>query len=183
RSCTSSCGCSTRRIRRRCSRWLSTIRRCSANIRPSTLACGREGGTVNWKLILQLSLFGLAMAFATVYVIPSSVEPFLWLPIFVLCAWLIAKRAPGKVFLHGLLLGIMNSIWITAAHVLLFDAYMAHHAREAAMMQSVQMPAAPRVMMLIIGPCVGVVSGIVIGLFAMVAAWLGRHGVKAAPAA
>jgi len=78
---------------------------------------------MNWKLILQLSLFGLAMAFATVYVIPSSVEPFLWLPIFVLCAWLIAKRAPGKVFLHGLLLGIMNSIWITAAHVLLFAGH------------------------------------------------------------
>jgi hypothetical protein len=30
---------------------------------------------MDWKLILGLSLFGLAMAIATVFVIPSSIEP------------------------------------------------------------------------------------------------------------
>jgi hypothetical protein len=137
--------------------------------------------TVNWKLIVQLSLFGLAMAFATVYVVPSSVEPLLWLAIFVVCAYLIARRAPGKAFVHGLLLGIMNSIWITTVHILLMDAYLAHHTQEAAMMQSAKMPASPRVMMAIVGPCVGIVSGIVIGLFAMFADWiLGRRSRPAA---
>jgi len=136
---------------------------------------------MNWKLVAQLSLFGLAMALATVFVVPSNVEPMLWLPIFVICAYLIAKHAPGKHFLHGLMLGIANSVWITGAHVMLFDAYLAHHAREAEMMKSMPMPLPPRLLMAIVGPCVGVVSGVVIGLFALVAAWLVRRGSQAAP--
>lgn len=136
---------------------------------------------MNWKLVAQLSLFGLAMALATVFVVPSNVEPMLWLPIFVICAYLIAKHAPGKHFLHGLMLGIANSVWITGAHLLLFDAYLAHHAREAEMMKSMPMPLPPRLLMAIVGPCVGVVSGVVIGLFALVAAWLVRRGSQAAP--
>jgi hypothetical protein len=121
---------------------------------------------MNWKLILQLSLFGLAMAFLTVFVIPSTVEPFCWLVIFVICAYLIARRAPGSYFLHGLLTGILNSVWITSAHVLLFDQYIARHAREAEMMA--QMPLAPKAMMLVTGPIVGVVSGIVLGILGLI---------------
>ena len=36
---------------------------------------------MNNALIFKLSLFGLVMAFATVFVVPSSLEPWLWLPI------------------------------------------------------------------------------------------------------
>ena len=57
---------------------------------------------MNWKLILQLSLFGLAMGLATVFFISSSAEPFFWLAIFIASAYLIATRAPGRYFLHGL---------------------------------------------------------------------------------
>jgi hypothetical protein len=121
---------------------------------------------MNLKLVLQLSLFGLVMAFATVFVIPSTVEPVCWLAIFVVCAYLIARRAPGSYFLHGLLVGILNSVWITSAHVLLFDQYIARHQREADMMA--QMPLAPKMMMLITGPIVGVVSGIVLGILALI---------------
>src|SRR5262245_47538374 len=121
---------------------------------------------MNWKLVLQLSLFGLVMAFATVFVIPSTVEPVCWLAIFVVCAYVLARRAPGSYFLHGLMVGILNSVWITSAHVLLFDQYIARHAREAAMMT--QMPLAPKTMMLITGPIVGVVSGIVLGILALI---------------
>jgi hypothetical protein len=124
---------------------------------------------MNWKLIFQLSLFGLAMAIATVYVIPSKIEPAFWLVIFVVCAYLIAKNSPGLHFLHGLLLGLANSVWITAAHVLLYDSYIARHAQEAAMMQSAPLSVSPRVMMAIVGPVVGLLSGVILGLFAFVA--------------
>ncbi len=40
---------------------------------------------MNGKLILQLSMFGLAMGLATVFFIPSSIEPAFWLAIFVVC--------------------------------------------------------------------------------------------------
>lgn len=125
---------------------------------------------MNWKLIFQLSLFGLAMALATVYVVPSKLEPVLWLPIFVICAALIARHAPGRPFLHGLALGVVNSLWITAAHVLLFETYVAHHGGEAAMMKNLPAGVSPRLLMACVGPIIGVVSGAVIGLFALIAA-------------
>lgn len=124
---------------------------------------------MNWKLILQLSLFGLAMGLATVFVVPPNLEPWLWLTIFVICAYAIARGAPGKPFLHGLLLGLVNSVWVTGAHVVLFNAYLAHHAREAEMMRSATLPVSPRLMMACVGPLIGLVSGAVIGLLAMVA--------------
>jgi hypothetical protein len=121
---------------------------------------------MNGKLVVQLSLFGLVMALATVFVISSTVEPLCWLAIFIVCAYLIARRAPGSYFLHGLLVGIANSVWITAAHVLLFDQYIARHAREAEMVG--RMPLTPKAMMLLTGPIVGVVSGIFLGILALV---------------
>ena len=121
---------------------------------------------MNWKLILQLSLFGLVMALATVWVIPSTIEPLAWLVIFPICAYFIARRAPRGYFLHGLLVGIMNSVWITAAHVTFFNAYIARHAREAEMMT--RMPLAPKLMMLVTGPIVGIVSGIFLGILSLV---------------
>ena len=122
---------------------------------------------MSWRLVLTLSLFGAAMAVATVYVIPSQVEPAFWLAIFVVCALVIARRAPSRPFLHGLAVSVVNSVWITAAHVLLYDAYVARHAREAAM--AAQMPLPPRVMMAVTGPLIGVLSGLVLGTFAVIA--------------
>src|SRR5689334_17339436 len=121
---------------------------------------------MNGKLIVQLSLFGLVMALATVWVIRSTIEPLAWLVIFPICAYAIARRAPGSYFVHGLLVGILNSVWITAAHLMFFDAYIARHAREAEMMT--RMPLAPKTMMLVTGPIVGVVSGIFLGILALV---------------
>lgn len=124
---------------------------------------------MDWKLIFQLSLFGLAMAVATVFLIPPSLEPVCWLVIFVICAYAIAKRLATGRFVHGVLLGLVNSVWITSAHVLLFDRYVAGHAQEVAMMKSAPAGISPRLMMAIMGPLVGVVSGVVIGLMALAA--------------
>jgi hypothetical protein len=124
---------------------------------------------MNWKLILQLSMFGLAMGIATVYVIPSKIEPAFWLAIFLYCAYVIAKCSRGNLFLHGLLLGLANSVWITGAHVLLYDAYVARHAQEAAMMHSPSVPLSPKAMMAVVGPVIGLISGVILGLFALVA--------------
>jgi len=122
---------------------------------------------VNWKLILQLSMFGLAMGVATALFIPSTIEPVFWLAIFIFCAYVIAKRT-SRPFLHGLFLGLANCVWIIAAHVLLFDSYVSSHARELEMMQG--MPSvSPRFGIVLFGIPIGVISGCVIGLFALVA--------------
>jgi LytS/YehU family sensor histidine kinase len=138
---------------------------------------------MNWKLIFQLSLFGLAMGIATVYVIPSKIEPAFWLVIFLLCAYLIAKNSQAWHFLHGLLLGLANSVWITASHVLLFDNYIARHAQEAAMMQNSPLAVSPKMMMAIVGPVVGLISGVILGLFAFIAGKLIKSPSVPAPKA
>jgi len=129
---------------------------------------------MNWKLILQLSLFGLVMGVATVFFIASSVEPFCWLVVFLVSAYAIARGAPDRPFAHGVCVGLANSVWVTAAHILLIDQYLVRHAREAAMMNSMPMPTHPRIMMALTGPLVGLASGIVLGVFAVVATRLVR---------
>jgi hypothetical protein len=130
---------------------------------------------MDWRLILQLSLFGLAMGVATVYVIPSRLEPFCWLGIFGFCAWVIAHRRPDRPFQHGLLVSVVNGLWITTAHVLLADRYLAGHPEEAAMMASSPLGSSPRLMMAVTGPVIGVVSGLVLGLMSWFAARMVRR--------
>ena len=122
---------------------------------------------MNWKLVVQLSGFGLFMAIGTVFFIGPNVEPMLWLPILLVVAGLIARFAPGKHFLHGLAVSGVNCLWITSAHVLFFDTYAAGHADEMA--ASASMPFPPRVAMLVVGPVIGLISGCFLGLFAFIA--------------
>src|SRR5262245_47636386 len=135
---------------------------------------------MNWKLIVQLSLFGLAMGVATVFLIPATVEPLFWLLIFGISAYIIATRVSARHFLHGLMVSLVNSVWITASHILLFDRYIANQQQEAAMMASMPLPDSPRLMMALTGPVIGVLSGLVLGLFSVVAS---RIVSRRAPAA
>jgi hypothetical protein len=123
---------------------------------------------MSWRLIFALSLFGLLMGFATVFVLPPANEPWAWLGIFVLCAYVIAKRAPSKYFFHGLCVSVVNSVWVTGAHILFFDKYVAGHAREAAMAAKLASLGSAKIAMAATGPVVGIASGLVLGLFAFV---------------
>jgi len=126
---------------------------------------------MNWKLVFLLSLFGLAMAFLTIWLVPSTVEPFCWLVIFLICSYCIAKYAPGKYFLHGLMVSIFNSVWITAAHAAFFYQYIAAHPEflQATAGLPTDLAGHPRRMMVPIGAISGVLFGIILGLFAFIA--------------
>jgi len=123
---------------------------------------------MNWKIILQLSLFGLIMAFATVFLIPTRMEPFFWLAIFIFSAFVVAKVCTGKYFLHGLYTGLANCVWIIAVHIAFAKTYTARHLH---MMTSMPSPfdKHPRLGMLIGGPIIGLISGAIIGLFCLLA--------------
>src|ERR1035437_2896744 len=112
---------------------------------------------MNYRLIFQLSLYGLAMALATISWVPSSLEPILWLLIFIICAYFIALKSSEKYFLTGFLVSIANCIWITTAHMLFFQTYMASHPQQVEMMAKFPAPDHPRLMMLIMGPIIGVI--------------------------
>jgi hypothetical protein len=124
---------------------------------------------MKWKLIFLLSLFGLAMAFATVFWIPLKFEPVFWLVIFIICAYLIAKNCTDRYFLHGFLVGLANCIWITGIHAFYFHTYMTNHPGMAQQMADMPMANHPLRMMALTSPVVGIVSGLVLGLFAFLA--------------
>ena len=125
---------------------------------------------MNWKLVFQLSAFGLIMAFATISLIPENVEPGFWLAIFIFCAYVIAKVCTGKYFLSGFCVSLVNCIWITGAHIIFYSSYIANHPAVYKMAQEHPMfPSHPRLAMLVTGPFLGIVSGLVLGLFAFVA--------------
>ena len=124
---------------------------------------------MNWKLIFYLSLYGLVMAFATISWIPFKFEPVFWLIIFIICAYLIAKKCSGLYFWNGFMVSIINSVWITTAHVIFYSSYMAHHPEMADMNANMPLQDAPRLMMAIMGPVFGAASGVVLGLFSWIA--------------
>ena len=125
---------------------------------------------MNKNLIFTLSLFGLAMAFATISLIPSKVEPIVWIIIFLFCAWTIAKKVKSNYFLHGFLVSIVNSVWITAVHIWFFGAYMNHHPEMNQMSSGMPLANHPRLMMLLTGPLFGAVCGLILGLLCILAA-------------
>ncbi len=130
---------------------------------------------MNWKLIFKLSLFGLAMAVATVYWIPSKIEPIFWLVIFIICAYLIATNCTGKYFLHGFLVSLVNCVWITGTHIALYATYMSNHPEMASMTANMPLQDHPKLLMLLTGPVAGIISGLVLGLFAFIASKLVKN--------
>jgi hypothetical protein len=123
--------------------------------------------SMNFKLVLRLSLFGLVMAFATVFVVPPNIEPLIWLAVFFFCAVVLAKKAPSKAPLHGFLVSLCNCVYITTAHIAFAETYLAGHPDEAAAGAKMGVPV--RVMMAIMGPIIGVISGAVLALFTFIA--------------
>jgi hypothetical protein len=127
--------------------------------------------TINWKLIFQLSIFGLIMAIATISLIPQNTEPYVWLVVFIIIAYIIANKAPGKYFLHGFLISIVNSVWITTAHILYSATYLANHPQMQEMTASMPLFAQhhQRSTMAVMGLPFGAAFGLVLGLFCFIA--------------
>ena len=133
---------------------------------------------MNWKIIFQLSVFGLIMAFGTISLIPEKVEPAFWLIIFIFCAWVIAKVCPGKYFLHGFLVSMVNSIWITIIHIAFRATYISHHPNVAEMNSGMPsfMLVHPRLAMVFMGPIFGIMFGIILGIFSLIASKIVKKG-------
>jgi hypothetical protein len=125
---------------------------------------------MNWKIIFQLSAFGFIMALATISLIPEKIEPGFWIAIFLFCAYVLAKVAGGRYFLHGFFVSLANCIWITSAHIIFYTTYIANHPNVAKMAADHPfLPTHPRLAMLVTGPVFGIASGLVLGLFAFIA--------------
>ncbi|MDO3641786.1 MAG: hypothetical protein ACTHMI_19335 [Mucilaginibacter sp.] len=127
---------------------------------------------MNWKLIFQLSIFGLIMAFGTVSLIPQKVEPVFWVLIFAFCAAVIAKACNGKFFLYGFYTGLVNCVWITVVHFLFYKKYIESHNQLDSILASLppSFSTHPRVATALVGLIPGVISALIFGVFAFLGA-------------
>jgi hypothetical protein len=127
---------------------------------------------MKWPLIFLLSVFGLAMGFATVNYIAVTAEPFCWSLIFIICAFVIGRYCTEEYFLNGFTVSILNAVWMTILHLTFFTAYASNHDAEMEIMQRLLMPDDPQVMMFFTGIISGAVSGVILGSLSFVASKL-----------
>ncbi len=125
---------------------------------------------MNLALLLKLSLFGVAMGIATVFVLPTQVEPLFWVLIFLFCARMLARKAGGRLFLHGVLLGLANSVWVTAAHIAFLKRYSAFNPQESAWIAITPMHDTPWLAMVLTSPIFGLFFGVLLGSMTLAAA-------------
>lgn len=138
---------------------------------------------MNWKLIFLLSIFGLVMGFLTISLVPSTIEPFFWLVIFIISSYIIAKYASDRYFLHGFLVSVLNSIWLTLAHVAFFYTYIASHPEYMRMVEGLPpaLSVHPRRLMFLTGPMSGAIFGLLLGLSSWIASRFVRSATFQAP--
>ncbi len=124
---------------------------------------------MNWKLILLLSLTGIGIGFITVYFLPARYESFVSAPVFLLCTYLIVKYAKTWFFLHGLILGFLNTLLATIVRIVLSDTYLSNHPQDALQYakMSEESGATVNQAMLLIGLFIAVISGITMALLAL----------------
>jgi hypothetical protein len=67
------------------------------------------------------------------------------------------------------MVSIVNSVLNTITHIELYTTYVANHPSWLEMNAKMPMAEHPKRMMAISGPVIGVISGIVLGLFALIA--------------
>ena len=127
---------------------------------------------MKWTLILRLSAIGFMLALGSIFFISPNLEPLLWLAVFIYYAYAIGNGTRTLRFWHGLLLGILSSAWVVAMHQIFLSRYLAGHPREVQMIDEVHaagLAVSGPLIMSVTGLMVGVLEGIVIGVFAIVA--------------
>ncbi len=111
---------------------------------------------MNWRLILILSTPGVVMGVAAVWGLTQGREAPFWLAIGLVTALLIARKAPGEPFQHGLLAGIFTAVVAGLIQVTLFDTYLANNDQTAASLDD--LPMSPRLFFLFVATPIVAVS-------------------------
>jgi uncharacterized membrane protein YiaA len=125
---------------------------------------------MKWMLILVLSLSGAIMGLFTLYFIPARYEAVVGTPLFLTCGWFIGRYATRKWFLHGFLLGVLNTVIVTAIRASFAQVYLAHHAADAEKFARMSTESGATVVqvMLMLGLFNALIAGLVMGFFAII---------------
>lgn len=129
---------------------------------------------MNWKLIAALSFFAVAMGCGSVLGMTAGIEPFLWAIVWLVCAFVISRKAKSKPFLHGFFVGLSHGIVNSVIQSAFFDTYLNSNPQLQNQFGQIPGGLAPQVFVLLAGPVIGAASGAVIGLLATIGSKLLR---------
>jgi len=123
---------------------------------------------MNWNLILKLSLFGLLMGILSVFgFIPTGFEFFPWLIIAVISGYLISKHTTKLVITQSVVLGLFMGIIVSVFQAVFFDKLLENNPGSLDGFKEIPMSMEPQYVILFMGPFIGIIFGIVIGLIAL----------------
>lgn len=130
---------------------------------------------MNWKKILLVAPLGLIMGLLSLFGLTRGIEPFLWLLIALGSAWWLTKTVPTRMFLHGLLAGLLMGFGNSVMQSLFLDSYLASNPESAEGFQQIPGGFSPRLFVLLAGAIVGTVYGLFLGLVTLLAVRLRRR--------
>jgi hypothetical protein len=119
---------------------------------------------MNWKIILLLSLFGVVMGIASLFGISQGVEWILWIIIAFASAFILSVNVTNKFFAHALFIGLLDGIYPSVIQLAFFDTYILNNPQLLEGFQQLPATVEPRLFVLVIGPFIGIVYGLFIGL-------------------
>jgi hypothetical protein len=134
---------------------------------------------MSWRLIFLLSLLSIPMGFASLLGLTGSYEWLMWLAVGIFSAWRFATKTKVDLFLHGFYLGILDGIFNSVIQSIFFRTYLANNPRMVDAFSSLPQDLSPKLVLLIMGPIIGVVSGVAFGIITVVAGSLVRRPATA----
>jgi hypothetical protein len=125
---------------------------------------------MNVRLVLTLSLLGLLVGIASVTgLLHSGVESIVWCLLGIGCGIVLGIKAPGKLFLHGFVTGLLAGVLSQIIQVLFFGSYLSHNPSAMESFQRLPADVPPRVLVILLTPIVAGLFGVFTGFFAWAA--------------
>jgi tetratricopeptide (TPR) repeat protein len=125
--------------------------------------------SMNWKLIFYLSTFGLLTGVASVFRFPIGFSIALLFMVWIGIAVLIVKKAQGKYFKHGFMVGVFSGVINSLVQFILFPIYLKNYPEIMQGFTATQSSSKARFMQLFSGIVASIFLGLIPGFFAWVA--------------
>ncbi len=124
---------------------------------------------MRWKVILLLSLFGLLMGALSLGGFTRGIELWYWIAIAAISALVLARSAQQRHFLHGWFVGALSGLWNGTVQAAFFTTYAANNPASIQNTDGSSFVLTPT-FVLIAGPIIGMIYGVVVGLLSQVTA-------------
>ncbi|MBI2420112.1 MAG: hypothetical protein HYV28_19800 [Ignavibacteriales bacterium] len=122
---------------------------------------------MNFKLIMNLSLFGLLAGSLNVFALTAGNDWVIWVLFWILASMLLKKKVAEKFFLHAFITGALFTLLAYFVQILLFDLYVANNPVIQSTISSLEPEVHPKTYFISIGLLLALGNGLILGLIAL----------------